>query len=185
VTLEMEEDMGTLIILGRPFWATSGHRIDVKNGKLSFDVGDEHVKFNLFKTFKFPSISDECHMIDVVDGLIWETISNVVSNDSLKHLLLNNSTTNDEISEVARCAQYLEALSQVLPSHAKVEILKVEEEPSFYEEQAPKLELKSFPSSLRYEFLGPNSTYPMIVNASSMHAKLSFCLEYLESIEKP
>ena len=39
VILEMEEDMRTPIILGRPFLATAGCRIDVKNGKLSFDVG--------------------------------------------------------------------------------------------------------------------------------------------------
>ena len=83
VILEMEEDMRTPIILGRPFLATAGCRIDVKNGKLSFDVGDEHVEFNLFKASKFPSISDECNMIDVVDGLIRETVSNVVSNDCL------------------------------------------------------------------------------------------------------
>jgi len=64
--LEMEEDMRTPIILGRPFLATIGCRIDVKNGKLSFDVGDEHVEFNLFKASKFPSISVERNMIDVV-----------------------------------------------------------------------------------------------------------------------
>jgi len=39
VILEMEEDMCTPIILGRLFLATAGCRIDVKNGKLSFDVG--------------------------------------------------------------------------------------------------------------------------------------------------
>jgi len=39
-------------------------------------------------------------------------------------------------------------------------------EPSSYEEHAPKVELKPLPPSLRYEFLGPNYTYPMIVNAS-------------------
>jgi len=44
----------------------------VKNGKLSFDVVDDHIEFNLFKASKFPSIYDECHMIDVVDGLILE-----------------------------------------------------------------------------------------------------------------
>jgi len=60
--------------------ATTECHIDVKNGKHSFDVGGEHVEFNLFKASKFPSISDECHMIDVVDGLIQETITNVVSN---------------------------------------------------------------------------------------------------------
>ena len=69
----------------------------MKNGKLSFDVRDEHVEFNLFKASKFPSISDECNMTDLVDGLIRETISNVVSNDSLEHVLLHDSTTKDEI----------------------------------------------------------------------------------------
>jgi len=32
-------------------------------------VGDDHVEFNLFRASKFPSISDECHMIDVV--IVW------------------------------------------------------------------------------------------------------------------
>jgi len=96
VILEMEEDMRTPIILVRPFLATAGCRIDVKNGKLSFDVVDEHGEFNLFTTSKFPSISDECHMTNVVNGLIRKTVSNVVSNDSLEHLLLNDSTTEDE-----------------------------------------------------------------------------------------
>ena len=108
--------MHTPIILGRPFLATTGCRINVENGKLSFDVGDEHVEFNLFKASKFPSISDECHIIDVIYGLIRETVSNVDSNDSLDHLLLNDSTTKDENSKVAMCTQYLEASPQVLPS---------------------------------------------------------------------
>ena len=33
------------------------------------------------------------------------------------------------------------------------------------EEDAPKVELKQLPPDLRYAFLGPNSTYPIIVNA--------------------
>jgi len=66
----MEEDIRTAIIVGRPFFATTGCRTDVKMGKLSFDVGDEHVEFNLFKASKFPSFSDQCHMIDVNYGLI-------------------------------------------------------------------------------------------------------------------
>jgi len=65
-----------------------------------------------FKDSKFPSISDECYKIDVVDGLIRETISNLNSNDPLKHLLLNDSTTKDENPNVAMCAQILEALHQ-------------------------------------------------------------------------
>ncbi|XP_013745801.1 uncharacterized protein LOC106448465 [Brassica napus] len=36
---------------------------------------------------------------------------------------------------------------------------------SWSELKAPKIELKSFPAGLRYAFLGPNSTYPVIVNS--------------------
>ena len=49
----MEEDIRTAIIVGRPFFATTGCRTDVKMGKLSFDVGDEHVGFNLLKLLSF------------------------------------------------------------------------------------------------------------------------------------
>ena len=33
------------------------------------------------------------------------------------------------------------------------------------DQTAPKVELKTLPSSLRYAYLGPNCTYPIIVNA--------------------
>jgi len=81
--LEMKEDMCTPIILGRPFLATTGCCIDVNNGTISFNVGDDHVEFNLLKAAKFPSISDECNRIVVVDELIWETMSNLDSNTLL------------------------------------------------------------------------------------------------------
>ncbi|CAA7015411.1 unnamed protein product [Microthlaspi erraticum] len=34
------------------------------------------------------------------------------------------------------------------------------------ENEAPKAELKQLPVGLRYEYLGPNETYPVIVNAA-------------------
>ena len=68
----------------------------MKNGKLSFDVGDDHVQFNLFKASKVPSIFDECHRIDVADSFVREEVTNHISNDSLEHCRLNNSTTKDE-----------------------------------------------------------------------------------------
>ena len=108
VILEIEEDTQTPIILGRPFLATTECLIDVKNGTLSFDVGDDHVEFNLLKAVKYPSIFDECNKIDVVNGLIRETMCNLNSNDPLEHLMLNNSITKDENPEVAKCAQLLE-----------------------------------------------------------------------------
>jgi len=164
--LEMEEDTLNPIILRRLFLATAGCCIDVKNGKLSFHMGDDHVDFNLFKAAKFPFNSDECNKIDVVNGLIWETMSNLDSNNPLNHLMLNDDTTKDENREVSMCAQILEASPPIPPSLVKVEPLEVENKPSSDKAQAPKAELKPLLSSLRYKFLGPNSTFPVIVNVS-------------------
>ena len=70
--------------------ATTRCYIDVKNGKLSFDVDDGHVEFNLIKASKFPSISGEYHRIDIVDNLAQKTISNNDSHDPLEYCLLND-----------------------------------------------------------------------------------------------
>lgn len=48
IVLKMEEDAEISIILGRPFLATAGAVIDVKNGRLAFKVGEEEVEFNFF-----------------------------------------------------------------------------------------------------------------------------------------
>ncbi|CAL1412987.1 unnamed protein product [Linum trigynum] len=49
VILEMEEDRGVPLILGRPFLATSDALIDVGRGKLTFRVGKEEEIFNVFQ----------------------------------------------------------------------------------------------------------------------------------------
>jgi len=166
VILKMKEDTRTPIILRRPFLATVGCRINVKNGTLTFDAGDVYVEFNLLKAAKFSSISNECNKIDVVDGLIRKTTSNINSNDPLEHLMLNNSTTKDENPKVAECDKLLEASPPIPPSSTKMELLQDENKPAFDWVKAPEVELKPLPSSLRYEFLGPKSTCPVIVNAN-------------------
>ena len=93
--------------------------------------------------------------------------------------MLKDSTTKDENPEVAMCAQSLEASPPIPPSLAKVEPLKVENKPLSGEAQAPEIELKPPPSSLRREFLGPNSTYPMIVNVSLNASQIDSLLRVL------
>ncbi|XP_073221659.1 uncharacterized protein [Cicer arietinum] len=56
VVLEMEEDSQVPILLGRTFLATSGAVIDVKYGKLVFNVGDEKIEFNLSNLMKSHSL---------------------------------------------------------------------------------------------------------------------------------
>jgi len=98
--------------------------------------------------------------------------------------MLNNSTTEDENSEVVECAQLLKASPPIPPSFTKVDLLQDEITPSSDEVKAPEVELKPFPSSLRYEFLGPKSTYPVIVNANLNATQIESFLRMLRKHRK-
>ncbi|XP_057994381.1 uncharacterized protein LOC110671527 [Hevea brasiliensis] len=67
IVLEIEEDVRTPIILGRPFLATAGANIDVKNGKLKLTVGEEEIEFNLFQHSKEPAVMNSCYRVDVIE----------------------------------------------------------------------------------------------------------------------
>jgi len=142
------------------------------------------VEFNLIKASKFPNISNECHWIDLLDSWVWGTITNNVSNGPLEYLMLNNSTTLPENPKVVMCGQILEASPQVLPMLTKVEAPIRDGAPSSNEERFPKVELKPFPFSLKYEFLGLNFTYPMIVNASLGACQVASLLRILREHRK-
>ena len=45
VMMDIEVDVQVPIILGRPFLATVGARIDVKEGLLNLIIGDEEIEF--------------------------------------------------------------------------------------------------------------------------------------------
>jgi len=86
--------------------------------------------------------------------------------------------------KVAKCAQLLEASPPIPPFSAKVELLQDESEPSSDWTKAPKVELKPLPSSLRYEFLGQKSTYPVIVNSNLNATQIESSLRVLRKHRK-
>lgn len=68
IIMHIKEDVNTPIILGQPFLATVGAIIDVKKGKLTFEVGEEKVEFILSQFLQVPTINDTCYLVDIVDG---------------------------------------------------------------------------------------------------------------------
>ncbi|XP_039687866.1 uncharacterized protein [Medicago truncatula] len=72
VVMDISEDSLTPILLGRPFLATAGAIIDVKKGKLTFEVGDEKIEFILSQFMKSPSINDTRCFVDIIDACIKE-----------------------------------------------------------------------------------------------------------------
>ncbi|XP_050896926.1 uncharacterized protein LOC127103735 [Lathyrus oleraceus] len=70
IVMDIKEDSNILIILGRPFLSTASAIIDVKQGKLTFEVGEEKLDFILSQFLKAPTINDTCCFIDIIDECI-------------------------------------------------------------------------------------------------------------------
>ncbi|XP_021769461.1 uncharacterized protein LOC110733680 [Chenopodium quinoa] len=63
VPFRMEEDVNVPIILGRPFLATAGAIIDMKKGKITFEVGDEKMEYSLLNVMGAPSTENTIYQI--------------------------------------------------------------------------------------------------------------------------
>ncbi|XP_058008220.1 uncharacterized protein LOC131182883 [Hevea brasiliensis] len=109
VVLEIEKDVQILIILGRPFLGIIGAIIDVKNGWLALKVGDEEVKFNLFRIMKCKLKLDECLRVDIIDKLVEEEFHKRHLEDPLKACTMYGHIADNENTEIAACAKSLEA----------------------------------------------------------------------------
>ncbi|GJY14718.1 DNA-directed DNA polymerase [Tanacetum coccineum] len=76
VVLDMKEVHKITIVLGRPLLATAHAMIDVFSKKISFEVGNETITFDLEKSMRFPPSNDDtCHSIDIIDLSILDHIS--------------------------------------------------------------------------------------------------------------
>ena len=64
VVVDIPEDSDVPIILGRPFLATAGAIVDVKNGRIVFQVSDEMVGFELENVMKGPALYSLCTIPD-------------------------------------------------------------------------------------------------------------------------
>ena len=62
--MDIREDSDVHIILGRPFLATAGAIVDVKNGRIIFQVSDEMVGFELENVMKGPALYSLCTIPD-------------------------------------------------------------------------------------------------------------------------
>ncbi|XP_074288437.1 uncharacterized protein LOC141613593 [Silene latifolia] len=72
VVLDIPEDQQTPIILGRPFMAAGEVMIDVKNGKFSFNMGRNVVKFSLMGAMSKPMF-ESAYSVDILEEVIEET----------------------------------------------------------------------------------------------------------------
>ncbi|CAN6554974.1 unnamed protein product [Malus baccata var. baccata] len=98
VVLDMDEDMQTPIILGRPFMATARTLINVEAGTLTLRVQEQSVVFNLFEGTKRPSDMQDCMRVDVLEGIMHANIMPSLTTDPLLKVLhgFEDTKTEDE-----------------------------------------------------------------------------------------
>lgn len=108
IILDMDEDVNVPIILGRPFLATAGTIIDVKNGKLTFKIGEEEVHFDLSQPTKHSLVSDHVFKVDEITDVDRKS-TNFVSENTLEECLSSAGTTEDEYADLIEIANAIEA----------------------------------------------------------------------------
>jgi len=72
VFMEIEEDAQIPIILWHPFMATAGAMINVKNGRISLQLGEDKLEFNLSQAITSLSLEDESYRVDLLEKVVLE-----------------------------------------------------------------------------------------------------------------
>ena len=167
VVMKIEEDTQVPLLLERPFLATGVALIDVKKGELTLRVGNETVHFNLNKSMiqsnvdedncmavkNFSPVSLELNSDCNIQHSINENYMNFQYLKSVNYELLHSSLQNTET--------VLNLNEKSTENSCSREKKATEQETS-----AEGLILKELPSLLKYAFLEPEKTKPVIISTA-------------------
>ncbi|XP_015571014.1 uncharacterized protein LOC107260808 [Ricinus communis] len=95
IVMEMEEDAQVPIILGKPFLATVGATVDMKNGKITFEVGNEKVEYSLTSSMDSPSKEEKIYSVDALDELVEAKATDLQLDVSLQMILMGSADKED------------------------------------------------------------------------------------------
>ncbi|XP_070032727.1 uncharacterized protein [Nicotiana tomentosiformis] len=181
VILDCRVDEEISIILGRPFLATRRALTDFETGELKMRLNDEKLTFNGQKSMRQPSEFANCSLIEVVDLILDEEDEARNAKVPLTTCLMNIEEIDGE--DLAKWVLALEGQGY-WKRELEFEPLHLEErktppaKPSIVD--PPQLELKLLPSHLRYAFLGPSSTLPVIISSGLLDVQVEQLLQVLK-----
>jgi hypothetical protein len=142
------------LILGRPFLKLVNAVLDAGKGRVTIDLdGIKH-------TYDFLPASRIALPLPLDDEEV-ESLCFVENfRDPLQRAMENDVIHNDQDEEL------VEATEGLTTQYGSVEEEKFEDIGDLQQEEpeAPEVELKPLPKGLKYEFLGANKTYPVIVS---------------------
>ncbi|XP_070050853.1 uncharacterized protein [Nicotiana tomentosiformis] len=181
VILDCKVDEEIPIILGRPFLAIGIAMIDCEMKELKMRLNNEEITFNVQKSIRRPNEFANCSLLDTVDVIMEEDDEALNEKDPLTACLMNLEEVNSEdLAEWVLARQgkwYWKRELEFEPLHSE-ERKNPPAKPSI--EAPPQLELKPLPSHLRYAFLGPNSTLPVIISSGLLDVQVEQLLQVLK-----
>ena len=164
VIVDCEVDFEVPIILGRPFLATGRALVDMEKGQINFRWNNEEVTFNICRSMRQ---SGELQSVSAISYNIGETSETQIE-ERLGVVALVAVIMNFD----SDCIEVLESLVSAFdrgdvrfkPKKFELDMKNRESPPAKLSiEEAPKVELKTLPPHLRYEFLGNGDTFPVII----------------------
>ena len=167
VVMKMEEDTQFPLLLGRPFLAIGASLIDVKKGEPTLRVGNEAVHFNLNKSLTQSDANEENYM--VVENI--SPISRELNSDCNIHHSINENEMNFQYLKsvdyelLHSNLQYTRTILSLNENSTENSCSK-EKKATEQEISAEGLILKELPSHLKYSFLEPEKTKPVIVSTA-------------------
>ncbi|XP_075084853.1 uncharacterized protein LOC142168092 [Nicotiana tabacum] len=185
VILDCQVDEEIPIILERPFLATGRALINCEIGELKMRLNNKEIIFNVQQSMRRPSEFANCSLVEAVDVILQEEDETLNVKDSLEVCLMNLEEMGGE--GLAEWVMALEGQG-FCKREPQFEPLCLEEratppaKPSI--EEPPQLDLKLLLSHLRYAFLGPNSTLPVIISSGLLAVQVEQLLEQLYLIAK-
>ncbi|XP_077242601.1 uncharacterized protein LOC143883128 [Tasmannia lanceolata] len=140
--------------LGRPFLATSNALINCRNGLMKLSFGNTSVDFNVFRLGKQPNFHEDINMLHAFPEDVMTNFEINFDAGYQECLDALGDDGGDDFFSKAFAIQNVEPVGPLATSLPKLSI-----------EEAPQLDLKPLPSTLRYAFLGDNCTLPVIIAA--------------------
>jgi hypothetical protein len=143
------------IILGRPFLKFVDAVLDAEKGKVTMFLNGKKYTYNFLHVSKHPTPFPPEDKVEDVDSLCFvETLRD------LQQIAIENQINDQQDEDLEEATKGLE------PQDGSVEEERFEDKGEIKPEepQVPEVDLKPLLKGLKYEFLGPDKTYPVIVS---------------------
>ncbi|XP_070042612.1 uncharacterized protein [Nicotiana tomentosiformis] len=181
VIFDCQVDEEITIILGRPFLATGRALIDCETRELKMRLNNEEIIFNVQQSMRRPSEFANCSLVEAVYVIVQEEDETLSVKDPLEACLMNLEEMDGE--GLAEWVMALEGQG-FWKREPQFEPLRLEERATppakLSIEEPSQLDLKPLPAHLRYAFLGPNSTLPVIMSFSLLVVQVEQLLKVLQ-----